>query len=81
MFRKDSAMSCPVCASWSTQREFPAEAFIHFPGWKNVDNPGVSIFPKLLVCPDCGFTRFTGQKSKMGLLRVGLQANTQLPRV
>jgi hypothetical protein len=31
---------------------------IHFVGLKNVDKPTVWVFPKLLVCLDCGFTEF-----------------------
>jgi hypothetical protein len=47
-------MSCLSCSS-SNQAEFPAELLIHFGGLKNLDKPGVWVFPKLLVCLDCGF--------------------------
>jgi hypothetical protein len=32
---------------------------IHFSGLKNLDKPGVWVFPKLLVCLDCGCSHFT----------------------
>lgn len=31
---------------------------LHFLGLKNIDKPTVWVFPKLLVCLDCGFTEF-----------------------
>ena len=65
-------MSCPECAS-SNQSEFPTEMMIHLLGLKNVDNPGVWVFPKLLVCLDCGFARFTVQRPELALLAAGTQ--------
>jgi hypothetical protein len=41
---------------------------IHFRSLKNVDEPGVWVFPKLLVCLACGFSRFTVQESELALL-------------
>jgi len=51
-------MSCLVCAS-GNQEEFGAEINIHFRGLKNIDDPGVLFFPKVLVCLDCGASRFS----------------------
>jgi hypothetical protein len=51
-------MSCPLCVS-GNQAELTAEVVIHFSGLKNLDNPGVWVFPKLLVCLDCGYSHFT----------------------
>jgi hypothetical protein len=42
-------MSCPACAS-GNQSEFSAEMVIHLGGLKNLNNPGVWVFPRLSVC-------------------------------
>ena len=60
-------MPCPLCAS-AHQVEFSAEMIIHFSGLNNVDKPGVCLFPKLLVCLECGFSRFTIPETKLALL-------------
>jgi hypothetical protein len=51
-------MYCAICES-SNQAEFTTEMVIHFSGLKNIDQPGVVVFPKVLVCLDCGSSRFT----------------------
>jgi hypothetical protein len=60
-------MPCTFCAS-SNQMEFPAEVMIHFPGLKNADKPGVFVFPRLLVCLDCGSSSFTTPASELARL-------------
>jgi len=60
-------MACLSCQS-DNQAEFSAEMIIHFSGLKNLDNPGVWEFSKLLVCLDCGVSRFTISDSGRGLL-------------
>ena len=47
-------MSCQP-ANRST---FNGEIAIHFPGLEGLDKPIVWVFPKLLVCMNCGFTEF-----------------------
>jgi hypothetical protein len=56
-----------LCAS-RNDAEFGAEVLIHYTGLKNLDKPGVWVFPKLLVCLDCGFSRFTVPESELALL-------------
>ena len=51
------AMACSFCTS-KNQTEFPAEVNIHFPDLRNVDKVGVFVFPRLLVCRDCGSSSF-----------------------
>jgi len=63
-------MSCPSCTSCN-QLEFPVEMIIHFAGLKNVDNPDVSLFPKFLVCLDCGFTEFAIPERELRVLVLG----------
>jgi len=50
-------MCCKQCAS-DKLKDFNAEIAIHFPGWKGLDKPIVWVFPKLMVCLDCGYTEF-----------------------
>ena len=50
-------MICKSCSSDNSLR-FSAEINVHFSGWEGLKRPGVFIFPKLLVCMDCGFTEF-----------------------
>jgi hypothetical protein len=45
---------CPSCVS-SNQAEFSSEMLIHLSGLTNIDKPALWLFPKLLVCLDCGF--------------------------
>jgi hypothetical protein len=52
--------------------EFPAEITIHFRGLKNVAKQGVHVFPKLLVCLDCGSAQFTVPKDGLDRLRKGI---------
>jgi hypothetical protein len=60
-------MSCLLCGS-GNEAELTAEMLIHFSGLKNIEKPAVWLFPKLLVCLDCGSSRFTVPESKLGLL-------------
>jgi hypothetical protein len=60
-------MPCSLCMS-SNQAEFSAEINIHFSGLKNLDRPSVLVFPKLLVCLNCGFTGFTIADAELPLL-------------
>jgi hypothetical protein len=63
-------MSCFSCKS-NNQAEFPSEMLIHFGGLKNLDKPGVWLFPKLLVCLDCGFLQSTVPAPKLASLAAG----------
>ena len=63
-----AAMACRSCGS-ANQTEFGAEINIHFSGWKNLDKPAVLVFPKLVVCLDCGLTQFTLPETELSLLR------------
>jgi hypothetical protein len=40
------------------QRTLNGELAIRFPGIEGLDKPIVFVFPKLLVCLNCGFTEF-----------------------
>ncbi len=51
-------MPCRSCAS-ENQKEFGSEISIHFPGRKGLDRTAVLVFPRLVICTNCGFTEFT----------------------
>ena len=63
-------MSCLTCVS-ANEEEFGTEILVHFPGLKNLDKPPVWVFPKLLVCLDCGFSRFTIPERELEILGGG----------
>ena len=63
-------MSCLSCRS-SKQAEFPAELLVHFEGRENLDKPGVWVFPRLLVCLDCGFLQSTVPAPQLASLVAG----------
>jgi hypothetical protein len=63
-------MECKSCGS-VRQRKFTAEMGIHFPGLKNIDKPVVWVFPKLVVCLDCGISEFAMPEAELRLLAKG----------
>ena len=63
-------MSCKSCMSLN-QREFASETNIHCSGVENLETPSVLVFPKLLVCTDCGFTEFAIARADLELLTRG----------
>jgi hypothetical protein len=60
-------MPCLLCAS-GNEAEFTAEINIHFGGLKNIDRSGVLVFPKLLVCLNCGASRFSTPGTELSQL-------------
>jgi hypothetical protein len=64
-------MPCLSCGGSDNHEEFPAEMLIHFAGIKNLDKPGVWVFPKLLVCLDCGFLQSTVPARELASLVAG----------
>jgi len=76
-------MRCALCKS-SKQAEFTSEMMIHFRGIRNIDKPGVLMFPKVLVCLDCGYSRFTTPGTDLALLAgndTRTEASTRQPSV
>jgi hypothetical protein len=63
-------MSCLVCGS-DHQSEFNAETNVHLSGLANINNPGVLLFSKLLVCWDCGCSSFSTPAAELLRLAVG----------
>jgi hypothetical protein len=63
-------MACK-CSS-DHQSTFSMEMNIHFPGREGLDKPTVWVFPKVLVCLDCGFAEFAIPKNDLHALVEGL---------
>jgi hypothetical protein len=58
-------MACRSCSS-KNQAEYEAEINIHLP--RDRDKAAVLIFPKLVVCLDCGVAEFTIPEAGLRLL-------------
>ena len=69
-------MACESCGS-TNQEKFGAEVNLHFPGPRNLDEPGFFVFPKVAVCLDCGFTQCTLPEHELCLLKEGLAGRKQ----
>jgi hypothetical protein len=69
-------MSCRSCSS-SNLAQFGSEIMIHFSGLKNLDKPAVMVFPKIVVCFDCGVVaEFTIPEAELRRLVEGRAAPT-----
>jgi hypothetical protein len=67
-------MNCVSCRS-GNQAEFPAEVMIHFSGIRHIHSPAVLVFPKVLVCLDCGFSSFTTPGTELHELGKGVASS------
>ena len=63
-------MPCQQCTSENVKM-FSSEVALHFPGLDGLRKPIVWVFPKLQVCPDCGFTEFTVPQTELTVLKEG----------
>ena len=61
-------MACSFCTS-SNQKEFSAEVAVHFSSLRDVDESKVLVFPRLLVCLDCGNSSFMTPAPELARLR------------
>jgi hypothetical protein len=63
-------VTCRSCGS-DKQSKFTAEIAIHFPGMSGLEKPIVWVFPKLLVCLNCGNAELSVPESELGVLAKG----------
>ena len=61
-------MPCTVCSSLN-EAEFPTEMMVHLSGSDHLNNPDVMVFPLVLVCLDCGASRFKIPTKELRVLR------------
>jgi len=57
-------MSCSRCLSLH-QTELNTEINLHVRGLPNLGEPGIFVFPRVLVCLDCGLSEFVIQKREL----------------
>jgi hypothetical protein len=67
---EEGIMACKC--SLDHQSTFSTEMNIHFSGREGLDKPTVSVFPKVLVCLDCGSAEFVVPKNHLHALVEGL---------
>jgi hypothetical protein len=77
-----SLSECGVCAS-SNILELVAESCLHFPGLNGLKVEPIFVFPKIVVCADCGFVqsrlsdreleKVRGGAGKLGISSLGAQ--------
>ncbi len=75
-----SSSHCRSCQS-ANQSTFNGEIAIHFPGLKGLDKPIVWVFPKLLVCLNCGFTEFAVPEAELRRLVESDSEEDALPQI
>jgi hypothetical protein len=65
---EEESRLCSSCASRRTT-EFLGEICLHFPGGlESLKKPLVWMFPKVVVCLDCGFARFAVPQKELKLI-------------
>jgi hypothetical protein len=68
-------MFCLICGS-GNQAELTGEMVIHFSGLKNLDKPGVWVFPKFFVCLHCGYSHFNVQERELASIAHTLEISS-----
>ena len=71
-------MACAYCDS-RNQVEFASEIAIHFSGRESLDKPHVFVFPKIIVCLDCGFSEFSIAEPELSQLGSVMEGDKSLP--
>ena len=61
---------CRACGS-ANLHELVAEACLNFPGLKGLKTEPILIFPKPVVCMDCGFVESTLSARELEQIRTG----------
>ena len=67
-------MACRYCGSGNVS-DFNADICLHFPGFTGLSKPALFVFPRVVVCLQCGFAEFTVPESQRQLLAEGAPAN------
>ena len=62
-------MRCRSCAATLGGQTFTGEIALHFPGFDGLNKPIVWVFPRVLVCVQCGFAEFVVPEDSLKALR------------
>ena len=68
-------LCCANCGSAKLQT-FSTEANIHFPGPANLARASVFVFPKMIICLDCGQITSKLSENELRMLRQGAATAT-----
>jgi hypothetical protein len=60
-------MTCKACGS-DLQSTFNGEIALHFPGQEGLNEPIVWVFPKVVVCLNCGLAQFAVPEVELSIL-------------
>jgi hypothetical protein len=64
----DETRPCPSCAS-RRKMQFIGEICMHFPGGlESLGKPSVWVFPKIILCLDCGLVQFSVPEADVELI-------------
>jgi hypothetical protein len=58
---------CKSCGS-SNQNNYIGEMSIRCPGFNNIDEPSVWVFPEVIICVDCGSAEFVVPQTELDKL-------------
>jgi len=59
--------------------EVSSEIAVHISGRENLDKPHVFVFPKVIVCLDCGFSEFSIAEPELRKLGSAMARDESLP--
>jgi hypothetical protein len=69
---------CKSCAS-SNLRELRSEICVHLPAFVSLNKDPFFIFPKLIVCAECGFSEFIFPEAQLFAVRECTKHDVRVP--
>ena len=76
MFNKTT--TCKSCASGNL-KELRSEICIHLPWFESSNREPLFIFPKLIVCAECGFSEFLFPETQLRTVRECIENDVRVP--
>lgn len=66
----NSISFCKTCGSLNVV-EMVAETCLHFPGLSGLNTEPIFVFPRFVLCTDCGFNQSTLSDKELEKVRLG----------